>query len=305
MNIWQPDPGEALLARIPVSFATGAAMRVRGMRWFRDTERNDIQHELQGWPDGPSFTARSTGAAAGRSAVKGAALTAGVAFMAFLSAFGGNVTGGGGGGESGSDTPDAPADEVEDFPVMWAAPGSLARTLPWQLDPARRDEKRYTTHLIVTDRRLVIVGLPYDKKDLDLIEDTVLWQCARADVARLEPRNFKDGNDFTLVFADGSWCRLASFKRSRLTRYLAPPRDLIPLRSLTSQQRKTVSDYAAELQMPGSVSPIITRNPTGRFRVEILLPRRYSSAFGASEEVITMDSDGKKVSFSDYLPEDF
>ena len=305
MNIWQPVPGESLLVRAPVTFATGAAMPVRGMRWFRDPERNDIQHELQGWPDGPSFTARSTTRAAGRSFLKGAALTAGVALMAFLSAFGGNITAGGSSGESGSDTPDDRADEVEDFPVMWAAPGTIAQTLPWQLDPARADKKRSTTHLIVTDRRLVVVGLPYDQKNLELIDDEVLWQCARTDVARLETRDFKDGTDFKLIFADESWCRLASFKRSRLTRYLAPPRDLIPLESLTPQQRDTISSYAAELQMPDSVWPIITRNPTGRIRVEVLLPKRYTSAFGASEEVITMDSDGKRLSFEDYLTEDF
>jgi hypothetical protein len=41
MNVWKPAPEETLLARVPVTFATGAAMRVRGRRWFRDAERND------------------------------------------------------------------------------------------------------------------------------------------------------------------------------------------------------------------------------------------------------------------------
>ena len=70
MNIWQTEPGEMLLGRAPVTFATGAAMRVRGMRWFRDTERNDIQNELPGWPEGPSFTARSTGSTVGLKTLK-------------------------------------------------------------------------------------------------------------------------------------------------------------------------------------------------------------------------------------------
>lgn len=61
MTIWQPEPGETLLGRAPMTFATGAAMRVKGMRWFRDTERNDIQGELPGWPEGPVYTTRSTG----------------------------------------------------------------------------------------------------------------------------------------------------------------------------------------------------------------------------------------------------
>ncbi|MGA5449865.1 hypothetical protein ACPCVO_24780 [Streptomyces umbrinus] len=305
MTIWQPDPGETLLSRAPVTFATGAAPRVRGMRWFRDTERNDILHELSGWPEGPSFTARSTGGAVAEKSLRGAATAAGVAVMAFLSAAGGNLSGGGGSDDSGSDTPDDPADEVEDFPVMWAAPGTIARTLPWQLDPGRADEKRYSTHLIVTDRRLVVVGLPFNKKDLKAIEDEVLWQCARSDVDGVELKNFKDGNDFKVTFADGSWCRLSCNWRLKITSYLVPPRDLIPLESLTPQQRKTVQEFAEEKQMPDSVSPILSRNSNGRIRIDILLPSRYTSAFGASEVTATMEPDGRKVDIGDYQPEDF
>lgn len=102
-------------------------------------------------------------------------MAVGVAVMAVLSSAGGNVSGSAG-PDSGKDTPDDRENEVEDFPVMWAAPGTLARTLPWQLDPARSDEKRYRTHAIVTDRRLVVVGLPYHKKDSKIIEDEVLWE---------------------------------------------------------------------------------------------------------------------------------
>ncbi|CAL9524290.1 hypothetical protein [Streptomyces sp. enrichment culture] len=305
MNIWQPDAGETLLSRAPVSFATGAAAPVRGMRWFRDTERNDIQGELRNWPEGPTFTARSAGEAAALKALKGAAKLTGVAFMAVLSAAGGNVSGSPHAGHPGADTPDDPADEVDDFPVMWAAPGTIARTLPWQLDPGRSDEKRYSTHLIVTDRRLVVVGLPFNKKDMQFIDDEVLWQCPRADLRSLDLKDFKDGNDFKLTFEDGSWCRLTSMRRRRLTRYLTPPRELISLESLTPQQRTTVSEFATKMEMPDSVTPIITRNPTGRLRVEILLPRRYTSAFGASEQTITMETDGKRVDIENFLPEDF
>lgn len=304
MTIWQPEPGETLLARAPVAFATGAATRVRGMRWFRDTERNDIQGELPGWPEGPAYRARSAGETAGLTFLKTATKAAGVAVMAFLSSAGGNITGGPQ-ASSGTDTPDDPADEVEDFPVMWAAPGTIARTLPWQLDPGRSDQKRYTTHLIVTDRRLAMVGHPFDQKNLQLVDDEELWQISRSDLSSLELRDFKDGDDFQLIFTDGSWCRLTSSRRRRLTRYLDPRRELIPLGSLSPQQRKTVSEYAEELRMPDSVTPIISRNPTGRIRVEILLPRRYSSAFGASEQTITLEPDGKRVDIDDFLPEDF
>jgi hypothetical protein len=305
MNIWQPGPGETLLARAPVTFATGAAAPVRGMRWFRDLERKDIQHELPGWPEGPSYTPRSTSGAVADKSLRGAATAAGVAVMAFLSAAGGNLSGGGTSGDEGSDTPDDPADEVEDFPVMWAGPGTIARTLPWQLDPGRADQKHHFTHLIVTDRRFVIVHLPFVKKDMELIDDNVIWECPRSDIGSVELKNFKDGEDFRVTFVDGSWCRLRCKARRKLTRCLAPPRELIALESLTPQQRATVLDFAADKEMPASVSPVITRNPTGRIRVEILLPSRYTSVFGASEVNITMEPDGTRVDIDDYLPEDF
>ncbi len=57
--------------------------------------------------------------------------------------------------------------------------------------------------------------------------------------------------------------------------------------------------------MPTSVSPKVTRNPTGRLHVEIFLPSRLTSAFGASEASITVDSDGQMVDMDDYLPDDF
>lgn len=305
MNIWQPESGETLLSRTPVAFATGAATRVKGMRWFRDTERNDIQHELVGWPEGPSYMARSTGGVVAQKSLKATAMAVGAAALAFLSSAGGNISDGGQSDDSGSNTPDDPVDEVEDFPVMWAAVGTIARTLPWQLDPGRSNEKHYRTHLIVTDRRLVIVGLPFHKKDLELIDDEILWECSRADIDGIELKDFKDGKDFKVTFVDGSWCRLRSVWRVKIAQYLVPPRDLIPLGSLTPSQRKTVLEFAAENQMPESLSPIISRNPTGRIRVDVLPPNRYTSAFGASEATMTMDSAGQKIDISDYLPEDF
>ncbi|MEV5813954.1 hypothetical protein [Streptomyces mutabilis] len=306
MNIWQPEAGETLLARSPVAFATGAAPRVKGMRWFRDTERHDIQHELGGWPAGPSFTARSIGGSTGRQTLQGLAKGAGVAVMALLSSAGGNVSGSSvASSDEGSDTPDDPADEVDDFPVMWAAPMTIARTLPWQLDPGRLDEKHSRTHLIVTDRRLVIVLLPYFKKELERIEDEAVWQCPLSDVDSVVPRNFKDGDDFTVTFVDGSWCRLTSFRRRKLMRYLVPSGELVPLDSLTPRQRDAIAVFADEVQMPASVSPNVMRNPSGRLHVEILLPERLTSAFGASEASITVDPEGQVVDIADYLPDDF
>jgi hypothetical protein len=52
---------------------------------------------------------------------------------------------------------------------MRAAPGrSLAPAR--QLEPHRADPKPYSTHLIVTDRGLVIVYLPFDMTDVKAIE---------------------------------------------------------------------------------------------------------------------------------------
>ncbi|MDN0193577.1 hypothetical protein [Streptomyces sp. S.PNR 29] len=303
MNIWQPEPGETLLARAPITFATGAATRVRGMRWFRDTDRSDIQHELPGWPEGPSFTARSTGGVVAEKSLKGAATAVGVAVMAFLSSAGGNISTPS--DDAGSDTPDDPADEVEDFPVIWAAPGTIARTLPWQLDPGRFDQKHHRTHAIVTDRRLVIVCLPFDKKQFEAIDDEVLWQCARTDIDGIELKDFKDGTDFKVIFVDGSWCRLSCKWRRKLTRYLVEPPELLSLESLSPAQRATVSNYAEKVQMPSSTSPIITRNSCGHYNVDILLPSRFTSAFGASETSLVMDSDGQEVDVEEYHPEDF
>lgn len=306
MNVWQPDPGETLVARSPVAFATGAAPQVKGMRWFRDTERNDIQHELTGWPEGPSFAARSAGGAATHKTLKGVAKVAGVAVMALFSSAGGNVSGGGvASAENGSDVPEDAENEVDDFPVMWAAPSTVARTLPWQLDPGRVDKKQTCTHLVVTDRRLVVVQLPVYKKEPERMEDEVIWQCRLTEVAGVVPRNFKHGGDFTIAFVDGSWCRLESFRRRRLMRYLAPPRELIPLSSLPTQAQDTVNAFADEVRMPDSVAPNITRNPSGRLRAEILLPSRFTSDFGASETSITIEEDGRTVEIDDYLPDDF
>ncbi|MEW2162903.1 hypothetical protein AB0912_07870 [Streptomyces sp. NPDC007084] len=301
-HTWQPPSGETLLARAPVAFATGAAVRVRGKRWFRDPERRDIQGELTGWPEGPSYTARSGVHSAARNTVKALAMVVGVAIMAVLSAAGGNVTGTNIPG-SGSDTPDDPDDEVYDFPVIWAAPGAIARTLPWQLDPGRSNEKRYRTHAILTDRRLLIVGFPFHKKDLKKIEDEVLWEVPRSAISRVERKNFKTGHDFKVTFTDGSWCRLSSFVRDRLIRYLLPT-ELIAREALTTAQRAAVDAYAAEVRPPIGVEPIISRPPGGNYRVEFLLPDDLDAYFGASETNTLIDAEGREVRPEDYLPAD-
>ncbi|MFJ8597200.1 hypothetical protein ACIREM_00465 [Streptomyces shenzhenensis] len=302
MSIWKPGPGEVLLARVPLTFSTGAAMRVRGMRWFRDIERNDIQHELAGWPEGPVYAARSTGDTVARNTLKGAAMAVGVAILGVLTSQGGSTPGGP--SEEGSDTSDDRGDEVEDFPVMWAAPGTVARTLPWQLDPGRSSAKRYRTHAVITDRRLVIVGFPYVKHNDRLIDDERLWEIPRSTIAEVVPRDFKDGQDVKIVFADGSWCRLSSIKRMRLIRHLDKDVQFIPLDTLTPAQRNTVERFAAA-QPPDAQAPLVSQNACGCFRVHVVAPSTVHAFFGDSELSTVMDAQGTELPLTEYHPEDF
>ncbi|MEV0639634.1 hypothetical protein AB0I77_32810 [Streptomyces sp. NPDC050619] len=212
---WRPPPGEREIARAPVSFATGAASRVVDRRWFRDTERRDIQDELDGWPAGPTYRRRS------RVTVTVLATLKVVFVLAFLAVVA--VLGGTGVGPSGSDslgTSEDPENEVEDFPVVWAAPGALARTLPWELDPARRPETD-RTHLVLTDRRLLVTGSIDDPREP---WEEVLWETELSAIAAVDRKEFSIGKrDFRIVFTDGSWCRLTSLDGKRLIEHLTVP----------------------------------------------------------------------------------
>ncbi|MEU7584512.1 hypothetical protein AB0B50_43830 [Streptomyces sp. NPDC041068] len=274
------------------------------MRWFRDTERHDIQGELPGWPEGPKYEARSAGGSFTRNIGKGGVMALGGIIMAALSSAGGNVSGGSG-PDGGSDTSHDPDDEVQDFPVMWAAPDSLARSLPWQLDPGRSNEKHYRTHAIVTDRRLVIVGFPYSKKNDKLIEDEVLWETPRSAISKVEPRDFRDGRDFKILFSDASWCRLHTITRKKITRHLAHPLDLVPLGSLTPAQRNTVEAFLAKTPAPPDEPPVITRRPGGHYRVELLARNEIDPFFGIIDRDMVMDADGVELRITEYNPADF
>ena len=169
MTTWQPAPGETLISRRRVNFATGSATSVSEMRWFRDTERRDIQAELPGWPEGPGFTVRSKSE---RRLRKGGRFAAGFLMVAVVGVIEALSSGGSMGNISTLGSPQEPENEVEDFPVIWAAPGTLARTLPWQLDPGRRPGT-YRTHMVVTDGRILVLGL---RSDTDVPHDEVLWE---------------------------------------------------------------------------------------------------------------------------------
>ncbi|MFG2959912.1 hypothetical protein ACGF5O_40085 [Streptomyces sp. NPDC048291] len=216
---WQPPEGEGLVARAPVSFATGAADRVQGRRWFRDTERRDIQGELPDWPAGPAYRLKSRIGFVVR-VVLGGVFLLGVLAVAVI--FDGNVPSGGGSRGSGSlGRSEDPENEETDFPVLWAAPGTTARTLPWELDPARRPDTD-VTHLVLTDRRLLVLGGLQDPRDP---WEEVLWETDLSTVAAVERRPYSvGGRDFRVVFADGSWCRLTSLEGEGLVRGLTAAR---------------------------------------------------------------------------------
>ncbi|MFF1698274.1 hypothetical protein ACFVXC_32415 [Streptomyces sp. NPDC058257] len=286
MTPWKPAPGETLLARIPITFATGAATPVSGMRWFRDEERRDIQDELPGWPEGPAYTVRSQVSRLARNSVK-AGLA--IALIAVAGALGGT----GVGDVSTLGRSDDPADEVGDFPVLWAAPGTLARTLPWQLDPARRPDTD-RTHAIITDQRLVIVGL---LDDSETIWDDVLWEAPRSAVGRVEARDFNAaaGGDVKVVFRDGSWCRLSARWRDEFVDHLGELREIVGLQFLSTAQRMTVMTFAAAHSAAGT--PLVTRRPDGDFVIEVRSSDRVSPSHGLCDGLrgMVMGPDGGEI----------
>ncbi|MER7840156.1 hypothetical protein ABTY98_30755 [Streptomyces sp. NPDC096040] len=206
---WKSPKGEELVTRGRVSFATGVAGRVEGRRWFRDQERRDIQGELAGWPTGPSYRRRSWFDRVvwdGLVAVFVVLLTLAVALL-----------GGSPGQPDGIGKSDDPENEENDFPVLWAAPGTIARTLPWELDPTRRPDTD-VTELALTDRRLLILGGLKDPRDP---WEELLWETDLSTVAAIEQRPFSSGRrDFRITFTDGSWCRLTSLEGEALARHL-------------------------------------------------------------------------------------
>ncbi|WDV53701.1 hypothetical protein PV963_26755 [Streptomyces coeruleorubidus] len=197
-----PELGETPLARCPGSFATGTAATVDGRRSFRDRRRNDIEAELPGWPEGNTFAVRRL---PGRIGVHLRKTVSGVfaAAWGILSDLLGGATLD---YEPGRGKLEEREDEVDDFPVMWADPEDTARTLPWQLDPSRCPP-RYVTEIVVTTRRLLVVG-----------SGTTLWETERENVAAAAVRRFSLGRrDFRLSFRDGSWARLTTRSSAHTT----------------------------------------------------------------------------------------
>ncbi|MGY1500214.1 hypothetical protein ACW4TU_27145 [Streptomyces sp. QTS52] len=223
---WYPDRDEDLLLRTAATFATGMASPVSGLRWFRDPERNDIQGELPGWPPAPVHVPRPKGDRAARGV--GRAFLVGIPLIGNIVANLGGASGSPFGDvpvRGGAKNPEEPQNEVHDFPVMWAAADTLARTVPWQLDRTRRP-KGYVTDLALTDRRLLFLSTRHGTGSLEKAD--VLAEFARKTIARARRMPYcETGADVRLTFTDESWVRLSIGHQNNAERFCA----LLPLPS--------------------------------------------------------------------------
>lgn len=224
-----PDPGTPLAAGEETvlwafaNFATGIAPPVRGRRWFRDADGRDIEPLLEqqaGWPhrDGPAGPPgvppqdwRDTAAKAAGAGIKAAELAVGIA----AELAGGSSAGIGNTAAGPVKKYMDPAIESDDFPVMIAAPGSVAASAPWQLDPSRRPAD-FQVLMSLTSQRLLLtcIQTPNRAWSLDgLMHDLpreFVWEVQRQHIARAEQRRYSEREaDAFLCFTDGSRIRLA------------------------------------------------------------------------------------------------
>ncbi|WP_330290443.1 hypothetical protein [Streptomyces sp. NBC_00576] len=217
---WYPDRDEDLLLRTAATFAMGMASPVSGLRWFRDPERNDIQGELAGWPPTPVHAPHPTGDRVTQGI--GHAFLAGIPLIGNIIANLGGASGSPFGDvpvRSGPKNPEEPENEVQDFPVMWAAPDTLARTVPWQLDRASRP-KGYVTDLVLTDRRLLFLGTRHGTGTLEKAD--VLTEFARDAIAGARRMPYcATGADVRLTFTDESWVRLSTGHQNNAEHFCA------------------------------------------------------------------------------------
>jgi hypothetical protein len=280
---WYPDPDESTLVRTPIRFATGYAHPVLGSRWFRDTERRDIQAELPGWPAGPEYTLHSTATQkadrVGGGLLGGLVIAARVAVEAVT---GGNAVQVGGASRS---KPEDPANESEDFPVMWAAPGTVARTVPWQLDPARSPEHT-RVDAVVTERRFLLLGIGPDLT----ASATLLWETPRETVAGAERLAFSEGgHDVRVTFTDGSWVRLSTGAADKFAGVLAERRKLLPEAELTEGQRERLTRFVGELPATAQ-PPKLFRLASGVVLAESQVPAKAGKGLFETHSIVMGDS---------------
>ncbi|MFJ3757416.1 hypothetical protein [Streptomyces sp. NPDC090080] len=279
---WYPEADEDLLVRTAAKFAAGISPTVAGSRWFRDPDRNDIQQELSGWPAGPTYELHATGDRVARRT--GRAFAVGIPLIANIIANIGGAAGSPFGDVPVRGRPEEPENEVEDFPVMFAAPGTLARTVPWQLDPARRP-KGYATDLALTSRRLLFLGT----KTGTLDKADVLAEFPREALAGAKRMTYSEAEaDVRLSFADKSWIRLFTGNpdsAERLCQLLSGTVQTVTEAELSPGHRARLTRFLAEL--PGrSQPPVLTRLRSGIIMVEVSVPSKASESVHETHSIL-------------------
>jgi hypothetical protein len=290
---WTAQPDETVLHRARISYATGAAVPVSGSRWFRDSERNDIQRDLPGWPEGPEYTIHTPGQQAarwgGRFLMTGVPALIGAAIEAL----------------SGTGTPINPKtlgqptereNEVDDFPVMWAAPGTIARTMPWQLDPARLP-KDWSTHVVITDRRIVL--LAQGPQQDNALEE--LRSISRDLISNVERMKFShDENDIRIWFRDQSWIRIAiPNSEAGLLAHLRAAPLIVREDELNAAQRESVTKWLSRWPACDE-PPLMLRLPSGNLMIQQRVPES-DWGYGYLTQSFTFGADGAPA----YDPQDY
>lgn len=285
---WYPAPDEDLRILTAAKFATGMAPAVAGCRWFRNTERADIQGELPQWPTGPAFAPRSTADRAARRT--GRAFLVGIPLIANLVAGFGGALGSPFGDVPVRGNPEEPENEVEDFPVMWAAPGTLARTIPWQLDPSRRPDG-YITDAVLTDRRLVFLG----NQQGSLSKAEELWEVPREEIAEARQMKFSEiSGDIRIIFRDESWIRLftgSPDSAGHLAQLINGSIHALTAADLTEGQRYRVRDFRQELPKTAE-PPTFTLLKSGIVQVDCRVPAKAGQGLFETHSILMSPSGG-------------
>ncbi len=265
------EPGESLQTFARVRFASGVAPLVAERMSFRDSGRNDIEADLPGWPPGPRFEPhtpkeqRSSGwwhkvEAAVPLLVNALSSTTGPGTNLKLPA----------GVESG---PEEPENEVGDFPVMWADEGTVARTVPFALDP-RRCPDGQDVHLAVTDRRMVFVARDRGSGEVT----AVLWQLPLEEVRETRRMRFSEQRkDVRVVFRDGSWIRLSPWAQQeswKIVPLLVREARRVPRDELNDAQRAYLDRRAAQWKYPDAMEWTFTLLGDGGVLSESGVPDR-------------------------------
>ncbi|WP_306320449.1 MULTISPECIES: hypothetical protein [unclassified Streptomyces] len=303
--MWSPPEGEQILARDRISFASGAARPVKGMRWFRDPYGRDIQAELPGWPAGPVFEHQDKPDRSARAVGGGFFKTAAAATMGVIAAAGGAVAGSLAGQSTITSQPQDPATEVDDFPVLCGPVGSIAATLPWQLDPGRwhhaqpaAKEPVVHCHSVITDRRFLITEIP----DGDLNRERVLWEIDKSHISAAGQCPYSEYvQDFKVIFSDGSWARFATPKDDSASGHqsIALTGQLLPEGAVPSAVRKSLAEYLTAQNKyapePWTGEANFFALPGGVYAVVALGPGPVSAADGRECNTTIMDELGESV----------